>query len=225
LLNEGNLKSILLECQVEAENDWQKVEKAIDNIRIGDLKCSFSLPIEFTQMLEKLPRRVFSARNYEVSLSPKSISFKLKDVSYYGNLDQENKNTTPNVNDAINEGEANFKLFLGAYLGAMQKPSDNMKTKVQTWFEFPSENFLSKLDNPLLDKLNETNTGKYIINGIFFYDEKSETYYRLSEDLNTQKTNVSIEKSVNSPPSALNFMRLLQEIYSQGNNVIKSVRV
>jgi hypothetical protein len=52
MLTEDNFKSLYIECESQAENDWEKIEKALDNIKIGELKTVFSLPLEFNKCLK-----------------------------------------------------------------------------------------------------------------------------------------------------------------------------
>jgi hypothetical protein len=223
MLTEDNFKSLYIECESQAENDWEKIEKALDNIKIGELKTVFSLPLEFNKMLEKLPRRIFSSKYYEIGISPKILSLRIKDVSTFSNPQEEGKK--PTVTEIIAECEANFKLFLGTYFGVIQKSSENTKTKLEAWFECPlEEKIVSKLKAPILDSLNQTLSKSFVFNGITIYNEAEATSYRITEDLNTQKLFVSIEKQDNSPPTALSFAKILQDIIKQTNDILETVK-
>ncbi len=226
-INEDNINGFSVETETETENEWQKIDKALDNIKIGDIKCGFSLPIELNLLLEKLPRRIFSSKNYAISISPRIVSFKLNEhLLISTSQKEESSKTKPKTIDIINEGEANFKLFLGAYLGAMQKSPDNMKMNISVWFQLPlEEKIVSLLKAPVLDRLKENMGGRtFMINGISFWDENTSSLYKITQDLNTQKIDLTIEMQVSSSPTGLNFAKLLSDLIKQGNDLIMSVR-
>jgi hypothetical protein len=221
---------ITFEAEVDSETEWEKVAKAMDNIKLGDLSRAFSLPIEINEMLEKIPRRIFSSRSlaYEIFISPKMIAFRLKDSTSTEIGVDKKVSSSPSVADAIYEGEANFKLFLGAYLGAMDKVVDKLKVNIAVTFIKPlNTKPVSQLKVPLIEKINNTFSTNYKLGSIGFIEETAggQSRCRVTEDLNTEEVQVFIDRrSISSPTAiAVGFSKALEELIKRANDILTSI--
>jgi hypothetical protein len=230
MLEINDIKTMTFEAEVDSETEWQKVAKAMDNIKLGDLSRAFSLPMEINEMLEKIPRRIFVSKPlaYEIYISPKMIAFRLKDAtSTEIGLDKKVA-SSPTVADSIYEGEANFKLFLGAYLGAMDKAVDKLKVNITMTFSKPiGTRPISQLKAPIVEEINSNFSTNFKLGSIGLVEEtiSGQSRCKITEDLNTQSIEMYLDRSsISSPTSiAVGFTKTLEDLIKQGNDILTSL--
>jgi hypothetical protein len=227
MLSEENIKFVTFEAEIEEESDWQKIDKAIDNIKIGDIKADFSLPIEFTEIIDKVPRRILRStkHGYSMFVSPKKISFRFDLRTHTLEVPPEKEEKESRTfTEILREGESTFNLFIGAFLGARPKVIETMKVKWRIRFEFPlKEHLVQYVKTPFLEELKKHNAeASFALEEILISqnlrDER--TTYEILEDPEEKTTEVEIVRNFKSPVTTTDLVKLAQDSIKAGNEFL-----
>jgi hypothetical protein len=229
MLNEEDFSYLTLEVTTEYESEWQKIDKAIANIKLGDLKTEFSLPVEISESIDELPRRVLrSGQGYSILMSSKKIAFHLsvKAPKTYA-IPPEEKALPPRA-EVLREGESNFNLFLGVFLGARANVVESVNVKLAARFEVPlEEHIVGEIEFPLLEKLKSQKNGfTFGLAEIMVLQESSDKKlsYEILEDLEKNLLKIDFVKRFKTLPTTIELTRLVQGSIKECNEFLTTLK-
>jgi hypothetical protein len=226
ILDANSISLFQLDVTIENESDWAKIDAAIDNIRIGDIKNTFSLPIEISEILDRAPRKVLSAeKGYSIDISLKKIILRFS-TKKFGTIPLVKEETE--IAKILTESESSFNLIYGIFLTSRTKPEKiNVKWRIRFNFPLKEKIVQNTVDNSFMEKL-----AKYDHSGTYSIVETliskslldGKITFEMNEDEDDDECDVEITKNFKSNLTAVNISQLIDESIKFGNDIISLIR-
>ncbi|MGA2308139.1 MAG: hypothetical protein ABSG57_01155 [Candidatus Bathyarchaeia archaeon] len=228
MLRDEDANFLILEITTKYESEWEKIDRAIDNIKLGDMKTEFSLPIEISETLDEMPRKgLRSGRGYNIFVSSKKITLQMDFKVHKTSIPPE-KEAQPPREEILREAQSNFNLFLGVFLGASAKVVESANVKLTARFEVPLKEYLvSEIDFPLVKKLkSQRNEFTFGLREIMVSQESTDKKqsYDILEDMEKNLLKIELITKFKTSPATIELAKLVQDSIKDCNEFLSILK-